>query len=184
MKNKIGTWGLSSGIEEILDMPVVRKYVDMEWLSKISSSQFKSWETNSHEILRRSEKDEAKIDKLINEEIERREKLYQLYKERRVLEKERDRIAAEQARMGKHMKTDLLYGKPTFDIVSSPGTKKAVLQYGIKHRRDKYTPIGYGKVEEEYYNDLAKNEGDVKLTGTTKQHYDLKDWMCGGTYTT
>jgi len=158
MRNKIGTWGnLSSGIEEMLDMPVVRKYVDMEWLSKISSAQFRAWVDGLRDVILLTD-DETKADKLINEEIERREKLYQLYKERRVLEKERDRIAAEKSRFERSYKDDMLYNLKTYDLVATPATKNAFW-------------TGNGRIYPESYNPI--------VTGKTKQHHYNKDWMCG-----
>ena len=127
MENKIGAWGLSNGIEELVDMPVVRKYIEPEWLSKLSSREFKTWEKASRELLRRSESEE-KIDELIWEEIERREKLYQLYKERQGLEARTKTLLAEKRSFERRYKEDMLYKNHTYDLVSIPSFKDAVME--------------------------------------------------------
>ena len=156
MKNKIRTREKMPDIEKMLDMPVVRKYVDMEWLSKISSGQFRAWVDYLRSVVLLTD-DETKADKLIADEIERREKLYQLYKERRVLEKERDAIRAEKARFEKSYKDDMLYNLKTYDLVPTPATKNAVWS-------------GNGRI---YPKEL------LIPTATTKQHHYNKNWMLG-----
>lgn len=128
MENKIGAWGLSVGIEEMLDMPVLRKYIEPEWLSKITASQYKTWERSSRDILSYSEYDEDKIDELIREEIDRREKLYQLYKEKQQLLAQKRIIEAEKAGFERRYKEDMLYKGHTYDMVAIPSFRDAVME--------------------------------------------------------
>jgi len=137
--NKIGAWGNISGVEELLDMPVVRKHVELEWLSKITASQFKAWVKSLRDVLELTEDDVEKHDVLIQEEIDRREQVFQLHKEKRRLEKERDVIIAEKKTFEREYKRQMLYKPHTFDLVATPATRNAFWTgNGRIHPKDKY----------------------------------------------
>ena len=73
-------------IEELVTGEVMRRSMPYEWLSKITSNEFKKWEKACREILLVSDIAEDKIDLAVREEIEKKEKLYQLVKEKHRLE--------------------------------------------------------------------------------------------------
>ena len=78
------TWEFT--FEELLDAPVQRKHLHIEWLTKLSTKEFKEWSTAVVRILRFTNSDEAVVQDKLWEEIERKEKGYVLTREKLALE--------------------------------------------------------------------------------------------------
>ena len=73
-------------INELVNGEVMRRSMRYEWLSKITSNEFRKWEKACRATLLLSGTPEDKLDLRVRKEIEKKEKLYQLVKETHELE--------------------------------------------------------------------------------------------------
>ena len=156
------TWEFS--FEELLDAPVRRKHLHIEWLTKLTSKEFKHWSKLVCDVFRYSNDDETEVQRLLWEEIERKEKGYQLTREKLRLEKKLSGHKTILARFERDYKNDMLYNLKTYDIVPTPGYQKAVAaSNGITKYNGKEIRLG---------GDLIRRDKYEPITGTTKQILD------------
>jgi len=160
MAKKKETWAYNC--RELIAAPVMRKYLHVEWLTKLTSKDFKTWEFHTRETFRcDSDLTEAELHTKVWKEIEVMEERYQLTKEKLRLE---TKLKTHNKRFEQEYKNRMLYKLPTFDIVSSPSSRKAYADNGL----GKYD---IGGVLSKY--DEVNMNGRIypSPTATTKQDY-------------
>lgn len=128
-------------MRELVNRAVVRKHIDIEWLSKLSCKEFRRWELNERMTLTMCKHPKYMHDELIEKQIEARELEYELTARRlsgsfshpgkkdlnyyidevqRVVDGDNGVVIASNGNVN-------LGGELTHDIVSSPGYRDALI---------------------------------------------------------
>lgn len=173
---------MSLSIEQLVERPVVRKYMDCHWLKKISSSEFKAWEARCRTHMESMFMNEADKDQMLIGEILRIDVVY--LEAKKLLETK---------------------STVTFDLTPKPSLRDAVIaltastiqtRFGkVRGLDTKHIPIGYRKTAIDYLKEAELNVGcgtnhwqDNKLNGREypknyfRENYKetSTNWMTGG----
>ncbi len=165
-------------MEELVQRPVVRQLIDSEWMSKMSSKEFRQWEENERMTFLICKYPKYEHDAKLQQQIEFKEMEYKLRKEQVLERKEKSKAVDKSLNehtqeileildngITKYKGNNICLGG---DLVNTPGVAEAVLTASTKTNKN-------GRIYNPKSFDLKDHYNAGRLDGTFN-HPDVIIW--------